>query len=66
MDESKIQELLTAIDELGIPTSAVGILRARARGLLTQTEYNGIMEWLYTERGLPRDWWRVLVWSAPR
>ena len=63
MTEEKIFETLQALEELGIPSSPIGILRALSLGILKHTEYRSIMEWAH-KRGLPRDWFRVLVSSA--
>lgn len=64
MTEAQIRETLEALVALGGSDTMVGILRALSKGLLTTSEFNAIEEWACTHRGIPRNWYRVLVWSA--
>lgn len=65
MDETKIIEILTAMESLGFASSIVGVLRAFSKGIITRPEYDVIQEWMYA-RGVPRNWYRTLVWSVPQ
>lgn len=66
MSDQQIVETLQALNDLGITSSPVGVLKARQSGLLTSLESRGIIRWMHDQGGLSRDWFRVLVWSAPR
>ena len=65
MDEAKILEMLGCIQNLGIFANMMGVLRAFSKGIITRAEYDAIKEWAHTNRGIPRDWFRIYVWSTP-
>lgn len=64
MNDGEIVANLMALEALGIAATMVGILRARMLGLLTAREYSAIKEWATRVRGVPQNWYRVLVWSV--
>lgn len=62
MSDNEIMVIAKAIDQLGYPTTIMGILRAKRDGIINPKEYNILKEKLHS-KGLPSDWWRVLVFK---
>lgn len=56
-------ETIVALEQLNY-CGMHGLLRALRDGLINKSEYEQIKEYAHNIVGIPRDWWKLLVWSC--